>query len=114
MSTTSARLLDHRSLSEGDTMSSESAADLSEGHTLEVVVTVHSAGEGDSPTLCLRHAPDSADESWLEFPEPMRISPSRPGRYWLHASRYTRYVGWALNGTLTADAEVTVDLIAKS
>lgn len=95
-------------------MEAVAAADLGDGHTLEVVVTVHEGCEGESPSLCLKHAPASTDEQWLDFPEPMRISLARPGRTWLHAARYTRFVGWSLSGTLTSSAQVSVDLLAKS
>lgn len=113
MATLTSRLLNHVTLSDGDTMAAESAADLGDGHTLEAVITVHAACEGDAPALVLKHAPDSADPDWLDFPEPMKVSLTRSGRFWLHADRYTRYVGWSLSGTLTSSPEVTIDLLAK-
>lgn len=113
MATTSARLLDRSTLSSGDTMPAESASDMGEGQTLEVIVTVHAACEGDAPTLVLKHAPGNTDQDWLDFPQPIRVPLGRAGRTWFHAPYFTRYVGWSLSGTLDSSAEVTVELLAK-
>lgn len=113
MSTTAATLLDHGVLTADSAMDPGAAADMADGHTLEVVVTVEEACEGQAPTLSLVHAPEASDTVWLDFPEPIRVPLNRTGRTWIHAPRYTRYVGWSISGTLDTSPVVSVSLLAK-
>lgn len=113
MPTTSTPLLDRVSLTADSTMDPGAAADMADGQTLEIVVTVDEAATGESPVLALWHAPDAAAAVWLDFPEPVRVSLSRAGRTWIHVPRYTRYVGWSVSGSLDTPAIVSVALLAK-
>lgn len=113
MPTTSTTLLDRVTLSADSAMDPGSSADMADGQTLEIVVTVEEAATGESPVLALWHAPDAADAVWLDFPEPVRVSLNRAGRTWVHAPRYTRYVGWSASGTFDTPAVVSVVLLAK-
>ena len=110
---TTTRLLDHTTLAEGDRIQAADAPDLVDGATLEIIVTVHEATEGEAPTLSLVHAAEKDDDAWMDFPSPVRVALSRTGRTWLHVPWYSRYIGWATTGTITGAPIVTVDLIAK-
>ena len=92
MPTTSTPLLDRVSLTADSTMDPGSAADMADGQTLEIVVTVDEAATGEAP---------------------VRVSLSRATRTWIHVPRYTRYVGWSVSGTLDTPAIVSVALLAK-
>lgn len=110
---TTARLLDHVTLAEGDRIQAAEAPDLVDGSTLEIIVIVHEATEGEAPVLSIQHAAEADDEAWMDFPSPVRVPLSRTGRFWIHIPCYSRFVGWATAGTITGAPVVTVDLIAK-
>ncbi len=78
------RLLDQTPLAEGGRISALNAPDMGDGATLEVVITVNEATDGESPVLALVHAPAQEDDAWLEFPTPIRVSLARTGRTWVH------------------------------
>lgn len=113
MAATTATLLDRRTLSADEAITAAEAPDLGDGQTLEIVVTVHEAAEGDSPALALLHAPE-ADGDWLPFEPPVRVPLGRTGRAWIHVPRFTRYVGWQVMGGLETSPTVSVKLVAKA
>ena len=113
MAATSTTLLDSATISDGDTISAGAAPDLGDSQTLEIVVTVHQAAEGDSPALLFQHSPDG-DETWLNFDPPVRVSLARAGDTWVHVPHFTRYVGWSAAGFLETSASVSVKLVGKS
>lgn len=105
--------MDHRTLSDGDTMSNAEAVDVGPYTIVEVVITVHSAATGTSPTLTIKHASRLSDEAWLDLDEPLVIDLTATGTTWRHVSACTRFLGWFLAGTVDTGPEVTIDLVAK-
>lgn len=113
MPTLTRRVLDHHSLSTGDAMDAADALDLGEHQTLELVLTVHSAGTGTSIALVVQHAPFNESGAYLDFPTAVRFDLSTTGTTWSQVDRFTRFVSWSVDGNLDTAAEVTLDVVAK-
>lgn len=107
-------LLDRQSLSAGDAMSLKDALDLGHYATLDVVVTVHEASEGDSGALELRHAPRNQEDSYLDFPTPISVSLAATGKTWIRADAFTCFVAWSVSGDLSRSATVSLELVART
>ena len=111
--TTSTTLLDRAALQDGATPSADQVLDLGDALQVELVLTVEQAAEGDAPTLTLKHGPTLETASALDFREPAQIPLSRVGRRWYSPDRHTRYLTWALSGTLDGEATVSVDVLTR-
>ena len=107
------RLLDGATLAAGDASDLSSALDLGEYREVHLVLTVDSAGDGDAPVLVVQHAAVNQAGAYMDFETRAELSLSATGTAWFHAATFTRWVMWFVSGTLSADATVTVDLIAK-
>lgn len=108
------RILSSTTLSPGDASDVSLALDEGEYRELHVVLTVSSAGQGDTPKLVLRHAAVNDKDHYLDFETPVEISLTETGTAWFHVDTFTRWVCWFVSGTLTEPAVVTIDLIGKS
>lgn len=101
------------------TLTRDSAADLSGaldlgGYTeLHVVFTVHSTTDGESPKVCLRHALVNEEGCYVDFASACEVALTAAGVSWIPVSTFTRYVCWFLSGTLSGEAVVSLDVIAK-
>lgn len=119
MAILSLRILDNATLSAGSSLSA--VVDLGEYLSLDVVGRVAQAGTADATddgaagtaTLVVEHAPVDEDAAYLALPQPAEIDLTTAGNTWVHADHYTRYVRVTLTGRLSADAVVTLDLVAK-
>lgn len=107
------RLLDSVTLSPGAEVDLSQALDLGDYRELHLVLTVQSAGEGDAAKLVVRHAAVNESGSYLDFETSAEIALTATGTAWFHADTFTRWVCWFVTGTLSADAVVTLDLVAK-
>lgn len=105
--------MDHRTLAEGDTMSNAEAVDVGPFTIVDLVITVHSAATGTSPTLTIKHAARLAEDAWLDLDEALVIDLTATGTTWRHVSAVTRFLGWFLSGTVETGPEVTIDIVAK-
>jgi len=102
------------SVSDGASQDLSAALDLLDYTTLELMVRVTQATTGDSPRLLLRHAPVNEADAYDDFPTPIAVDLTATGRTWVHVGYFTRWLAWFSSGTLDADAEVVVDLIARA
>lgn len=107
------RLLDGATLAPGDAPDLAGALDLGEYREVHLVLTVDSAGEGDAPTLVVQHAAVNEEGAYVDFETRAETALNATGTAWFHAGTFTRWVMWFVSGTLSAEARVTVDLIAK-
>lgn len=108
------RLLDRANVSEGDALSLDEALDLGEHHTLAIAVNVLSAGAGTAPTLTVVHAAANEKDAYTTLSEPVAVPLDATGITVVYIPAFLRWVRWAVSGTLTDGAVVTLDLIAKS
>lgn len=109
----SRRLLEQKSLEDGDLMDLVDALDLGIYTSLEFVIRVLQAGEGEAPVLVLQHAAVNETGAYLNFETPVSIDLTTTGSTWVHVAAFTRFVGWSLSGTLSSEAIVTIDVVAK-
>lgn len=89
------------------------ALDLLEYRDAWFVVRVEGAGEGDSIVLQVKHAATNEEEAYVDFEEPIEVALDATGIQWFHVSSLLRWVYWFVSGTFTADATVTIDVIAR-
>lgn len=113
MAATTHALLDRATLKQSDSSSAEQILDLGDADALEIVLAVDTPCEGEGARLVLRHAPSLTSPQWLDFPVAVAISLHRKDRIWISAPRFTRYVGWAVEGVLTTDAIASVEIVPK-
>ena len=113
MATSTVRVMNERTLTSGDEMSLDEAQDLAPFDTLDLVIHVLSAAEGDAPSLTLKHAAFNEDGRYLDFAAAVTVDLSATGSHWFRIDAFTRYLGWFLSGTLTGDAVVTLDVVAR-
>lgn len=114
MPTNTLHILEDRTLQTGDAMNDDDALDLALYNTLDLVIHVLTAAEGDAPTLTLKHVAFNVFGRFLAFTPKVSVDLSAVGSHWFRIDAFTRYVGWFLSGTLTTDAVVTVELVAPS
>lgn len=111
-------LLDKHTLSRETSPDLGEALDLGDYGTLHIVVTVHTAATADAgsanPTLDVQHAAVNELDRYLPFDTPVSIDLTVAGTTWVHVSDFTRFVLWMLSGTLSTEAVVTVEIIAKA
>ncbi len=107
------KILDKVTLTRDSAADLSGAVDLGEFTELHVVVTVHSATDGESPKLCVRHAIQNEAGSYVDFASACEASLSAEGVSWFSAESFTRYVCWSLSGDLGGEAVVSLDLMAK-
>lgn len=107
------KILDRVTLTQDSVADLSGALDLGEYRELHLVVTVHSATDGQTPKLCVRHAAVNAEGAYVDFASVCEASLSTPGVSWFPATAFTRYVCWFLSGTLGGEVIVSLDLIAK-
>ncbi len=100
-------------VSNGASQDLSTALDLIAYSTLELMVRVTQSTTGESPRLLLRHAPVNEADAYEDFATPVAVDLSTTGRTWVHVACFTRWLAWFSDGTLEADAEVVVDLIAR-
>lgn len=105
--------MESRTLSPGDEMSLTEALDAGEYSTLEVVVTVEQADRGDAAALVFQHAARNVSGAYLDFSPAASVSLTATGQTWVQIDRFTRFLGWAIDGALADGAVVTVDVVAK-
>lgn len=108
------RLLDHATLSPGETGDTTRALDCGAFREVHLVLTVHSAGVGDTPKLCVKHAAQNESGAYLDFDTAAEIALTGTGMAWFKADAFTRYLCWFVSGTLNTEAVVSLDLVAKS
>lgn len=89
------------------------AQDFGEYLELHVVLTVVQAGEGEGATLSVKHAPVNEEDAYLDFETPVEVDLTQVGTTWFQVASFTRWVCWFISGTVTSDAVVTLDLVAK-
>lgn len=114
MPTLSRVLLDRQTLSTGDAMDLDDALDLGDYATLDVIVTVHAAGEGEDAALVVSHAPRNVADGYLDFPTPISVSLISAGRTWVRVEAFTCFVSWSVIGTLSSGATVSLELVART
>lgn len=108
------RLLRSATLTAGAEADLSQALDLGSFRELHLVISVEGAGEGEDAKLVVRHAAVNDAEHYLDFETPAEVDLTTTGRAWFHTSAFTRWVCCFVSGTLTADATVTVDVVAKA
>lgn len=108
------RLLHSATLSPGAEADLSQALDLGSFRELHLVMTVEGAGEGEEPKLIVQHAAVNEPEHYLDFETAAEVDLTVTGRAWFHAGSFTRWVCCFVSGTLSADATVTIDVVAKS
>lgn len=109
----------YRRLLDGATLSAESAPDLSSAldlgdyREIHLVLTVSSPSDGDAAKLVVRHAAVNEASAYLDFATPAEIALSTSGSAWFHVDTFTRWVSWFITAAPSAEAVVTLDLVAK-
>ena len=107
------RLLDEATLSADTAPDLSAALDLGDYREIHLVLTVTSAGDGDAAKLVVRHAAVNDEAAYLDFETPVSVSLGTTGSTWFHVDTFTRWVSWFVSGTLSREAVVTLDLVAK-
>lgn len=107
------RILVRASVSTDDALDLSGALDLGELRELHVVVTVDEAGTGETARLSVKHAPVNEEAAYLDFETPAEVDLTSTGTTWVQVSSFTRWVHWFLSGTLSENAVVTLDVMAK-
>lgn len=105
--------MEAKKLVPGDTMALTGALDLRGNKTLDVVVDVEQADEGEDAVLVLQHAARNVSGGYVDFETRVEIPLNVTGKTWVKIDRYTRFLGWSLEGTLATGATVTTDVVAK-
>lgn len=72
-----------------------------------------SAGDGDAPRLCVKHAAVSEEGAYVAFAVACVTPLAATGTSWFQVDSFTRYVWWFISGTLNSEATVSLDLVAK-
>lgn len=108
------RMLHSAVLSPGAEADLSQAMDLGAFRELHLVVMVEGAGEGSGAKLVVQHAAVNDADHYLDFETAAEVDLTATGRTWFHTGAFTRWVCCFVSGTLTADATVTVDVVAKS
>ena len=114
MATSTVRVMNERTLSPDDEMSLDEALDLGSFDTLDIIIHVLGAAEGDAPTLTLKHAAFNEEGRYLDFATAVTVDLSATGSHWFRIDAFTRYLGWFLSGTLSGDVVVTLDVVART
>lgn len=114
---TSKRILDQFTLQTGDQLSTNAVADFADARDLEVVVTVHTPAtpeeDAEAPQLFVKHAPVNDDTYYVDFPTPVAVDLTVAGTTWVHVPYFTRYVGWAVSGSIGTEPVVSLDVLTK-
>lgn len=107
------KILDRVTLSPGTASDLSGALDLGEFGQVHFVLTVHSAGDGDAPKLCVKHAAVNEEGAYVDFAVACETTLASTGTSWFQVDAFTRYVCWFISGTLNSEATVSLDLVAK-
>ena len=117
MDRTQTRVLAQVILKTGDKVDVSAILDYLGANELEIVATVHSASadptDGTAPQLVVKHSPVDDEHYFIDFPSPVAVDLTRTGSTWVHVPYFTRYVGWFVDGTLSGEVTVTLDITAK-
>ena len=105
--------MESKKFAAGDAMTLTGALDLRGNSTLELVVDVEEADGGEDAVLVIQHAARNVSGGYLDFETRVAIPLTATGKTWVKVDRYTRFLGWSLEGTLASGAVVTTDVVAK-
>lgn len=107
------KILDHEEIPAGASGSLGGALDLLGYQFLSLHPTVHVAGDGEAPTLVLKHAAVDEEDAYVDFETRAETALTNTGAAWHHADSFGRYVRPFVEGTLSTGATVSLDVIAK-
>lgn len=102
-----------KKLALGDTMQQTEALDVGEYQTLDLAVTVETADDGADAALVFEHAARNEAGCYMDFGDKVTVPLTVTGTTWVKIDRFTRFLGWAIEGTLNSGAVVSTDVAAK-
>ena len=108
------RVLDNQSINSTDPIDLTQAFDVSVFRELHFILTVVSAGEGENAKIEVKHAHINEEKAYRSFATPVEADLTTTSDAWFAITSFTRFVYWFVTGTLSADAVIILDLVAKS